>query len=58
MIEFVEVDVIGVQCQVKPGPFSGERMIAFDTVYGPVSGFVRDNELRKEADHWLVRAVV
>ncbi len=58
MTEFVEGDVIGVPCQVRPGPFSGERMIAFDTVYGPVSGFVRNNELREEPDHWYVRAVI
>ena len=35
-------DVIGIQCDIRPGPFSGERMITFDTVDGPISGFVRE----------------
>jgi hypothetical protein len=33
-------------------------MITFDTVDGPVSGFVRSSELREENSHWYVRAVI
>ncbi len=58
MTEFVEGGVIGVRCEVMPGPFSGERMITFNAVYGSVSGFVRDNELREESGQWHVRAVI
>jgi len=51
-------DTIGVQCEVRPGPFSGEQMITFDTVDGPISGFVRESELRKQGSQWCVRAVI
>lgn len=51
--------VIGVPCVVKPGPFSGERLISFDTVSGPISGFVRESELKIVGEEeWYVRAVV
>lgn len=51
-------DVIAVQCDVRPGPFTGERMITFDTVDGPISGFVRDSELKEIGSQWHVRAVI
>jgi hypothetical protein len=51
-------DEIGIHCDVTKGPFSGEHLISFDTIDGPVSGFVRENELRKEEKDWFVRAVV
>jgi hypothetical protein len=51
-------DVIGVQCDVRPGPFSGEHMITFDTVDGPISGFVRDSDLKERGSKWYVRAVI
>lgn len=51
-------DVIGIQCSVQPGPFSEERLISFDTVDGPISGFVRENELRQDGNNWRVRAVI
>ena len=50
--------VIGIPCQVQLGPFSSERLISFETVNGPVSGFVRDQELKQQAGQWFVRAVV
>jgi hypothetical protein len=50
--------VVGVQCTVQPGPFSEERLITFNTVHGPVSGFVSEEELKRTADNWFVRAVV
>ncbi len=51
--------IIGIPCDVKPGPFSDERMISFDTISGPVSGFVRENELKQiDQDQWYVRATV
>ncbi len=51
-------DVIGVECRVQPGPFSGERLISFDTIEGPVSGFVREENLKEVDKQWYVRAVI
>ena len=51
-------DVIGIQCDIRPGPFSGERMITFDTVDGPISGFVREADLKEIGQQWYVRAVI
>jgi hypothetical protein len=51
-------DVIAILCDVRPGPFTGERMITFDTVDGPISGFVRDSELKEIDSQWHVRAVI
>jgi hypothetical protein len=52
-------DIIGVGCQVQPGPFSEERVVTIETVHGPISGFVRENELRQTAQgEWMVRAEV
>lgn len=51
-------DVIGIECRVQPGPFTGERLISFDTVEGPVSGFVREANLKEISGQWYVRAVI
>jgi hypothetical protein len=51
-------DVIGIQCEVRPGPFSEERLITFETVNGPISGFVRDTELKQADSQWYVRAII
>jgi hypothetical protein len=51
-------DTVGIQCTVQPGPFSGERLISFDTVDGPISGFVKDEDLREIASQWYCRAVI
>ena len=51
-------DVIGIQCDVRPGPFTGERMITFDTISGPISGFVRDEDLKQKDSHWYARAIL
>jgi hypothetical protein len=58
MSEMKVGDVIGIQCDVRPGPFSGERMITFDTVAGPISGFVREPDLIEKKSQWYVRAVI
>ena len=51
--------IIAVPCEVRPGPFSDERLISFDTVTGSVSGFVSESELRQVGDRqWYVRAAV
>jgi hypothetical protein len=51
-------DVIGVQCTVQPGPFSGEHLVSFDTVDSPISGFVREANLKQVDDQWYIRAVI
>lgn len=51
-------DTIAVQCELRPGPFSDEFMITFDTIDGPVSGFVRRSELRQRESQWFVRAII
>jgi hypothetical protein len=51
-------DEIGIHCDATNGPFSGEHLISFETVDGPVSGFVRESELKREGRDWFVRAVV
>jgi hypothetical protein len=58
MSEMKVGDVIGIQCDVRPGPFSGERMITFDTVDGPISGFVREPDLMQKDSQWYVRAII
>lgn len=40
-------DAVYIPCDVKPGPFSDEMLISLDTVHGPISGFVRDTELKE-----------
>ena len=51
-------DEIGVPCKVEQGPFSGEKLITFETVNGPVSGFVNESELRQAESGWIVRCTV
>jgi hypothetical protein len=50
--------VIGIPCQIMPGPFSGEALISLETVNGPISGFVRESELSQIGEQWFVRAIV
>ena len=50
---------VGILCQVSPGPFSEERLVSLDTSYGPITGFVRESELKQKDDgRWLVRAKI
>lgn len=52
-------DVIYVECQVQPGPFLEERVVTIETLQGPISGFVREIELKEGGkDEWMVRAKV
>jgi hypothetical protein len=58
MSEMKVGDEIIIQCDVRPGPFSEERMITFDTVDGPISGFVRADNLREVGSQWYVTAII
>jgi len=55
---FKSGDKIGVPCQVKPGPFEGEQLISFDTLNGPISGFVLNSEIMERGAKYYVRAVI
>lgn len=50
--------VIGILCEAQKGPFSGEHLISFDTVDGPISGFVHDIDLKTIGEQTFVRAEV
>ena len=51
--------LIGVKCEVQPGPFSDELLISVETMEGPISGFVRRSELREEKNgNWSVRGTI
>lgn len=58
MAAFKAGDFVGVECEVQPAPFSGERLVTIQTVDGAISGFVRDSELRQSGEHWWIRAKV
>jgi hypothetical protein len=49
---------IGIPCEVKPGPFTGERLISVEAVEGIVSGFVQESELKEKDGQWFVRGQV
>ncbi|MGD0192191.1 MAG: hypothetical protein ABSD74_15735 [Rhizomicrobium sp.] len=50
---------IGLPCEVKQGPFEEEKFVSFESVDGPVTGFVSSDELKQiEQDRWLIHAVV
>lgn len=48
---------VWIRCTVQPGPFSEEPLVSIETVGGPVTGFVRTEELKSD-DHEFVRGVV
>ena len=58
MKHFTEGDIIGIRCSVKPGPFSDEKLVEFDTVEGVVSGFVSKAQLRERGGDWFLHAEV
>ena len=41
--------VVGVPCEIEPGPFDDEFLVMVDTATGPVSGFARSEFLRPPA---------
>lgn len=50
--------IVGIECEVKPGPFADEALITVDTVDGAISGFVKRVELRELDQRWQVRGKV
>lgn len=52
-------EAIEIPCTFQPGAFSGERLVNIDTSHGPISGFVRVEDLReRDSSNGSVRAVV
>jgi hypothetical protein len=51
-------DAVGIRCDVKPGPFSGEHLIQVETLDGPVSGFVTEDALKHADGQWWVAGIV
>lgn len=49
--------LVNVPCIVKPGPFSEERLVSFDTLHGPITGFVKADCLRFNSE-WLLFGTV
>ncbi len=52
-------DTIRIRCEMHPGAFPTEYMVSFETADGPVSGFVRANNVEKISDEeGYIRATV
>lgn len=45
MPTFKPGDEIAIPCEVGPGPFPTEKLVTLDTAEGPLSGFVRKENL-------------
>jgi hypothetical protein len=58
MAEIAVGQEIRVPCKVQPGPFSEEYVVTIDTIDGPISGFVREENLIKLKSEWYARGVV
>ncbi len=51
-------EMIRIPCEVKPGPFSDERLISFETIEGVISGFVEERDLQQDGSHFFVSGMV
>jgi hypothetical protein len=49
---------IRIKCQVKRGPFAGERLVAFETLEGLIAGLVQDRDLISDQSEWFLHGVV
>ena len=47
-----------IKCNAQPGPFPSEMAVEFESVDGPISGFVQEKELRQIDDEWLIHAQI
>lgn len=48
---------IGVRCDLAPGPFSDQFLVTFETISGPISGFVSKDNVVMGQENYL-RAIV
>lgn len=51
-------EAIKIPCQVKPGPFSEEKFVSFDTFDGIVSGFVDEGDIEQRGSQSFISGVV
>lgn len=51
-------DTILVPVKTGSGPFSGERLITFETLDGPISGFIQSDQVVTREGKSLIRALV
>ena len=58
MVQIAVGKEVRVPCKVQPGPFSQEHVVTLDTVDGPISGFVRQENLVQLKSQWYVRGIV
>jgi hypothetical protein len=50
---------IWIRCKIQPGPFSEEFLVTIESIDGPISGFIRNDELSDGPDGQpRVRAIV
>lgn len=47
-----------IPCEVKPGPFSSENFVSFQTNDGPVSGFIKAGDLIQKGSEWFLTGLV
>jgi hypothetical protein len=47
MARFAAGQPILIPCDVEPGAFASEFLVTFETLEGPVSGFVREDNLQR-----------
>ena len=40
---------VWIRCTVQPGPFSDEPLVTIESIQGPVSGFIKSDELKDDA---------
>jgi hypothetical protein len=58
MAKFHQGQQILIPVDVGSGPFPGELLVTFETVRGPVSGFVDDAMVEKRGGRTYLRATV
>jgi hypothetical protein len=59
MPKFVPGQVVMIRCDIQPGAFPTEVLVNFETAEGPVSGFVRSNNVERTGeDEGFIRATV
>jgi len=49
---------VWIPCKVQPGPFSEEPLVTFESTDGPVTGFVKSDELKVIGGQTSVRGIV
>jgi hypothetical protein len=49
---------VWIQCKVQPGPFSEEPLVTIESIDGPITGFVKSEELKSDGEQAAVRGIV